>query len=85
MLEDPCAEDEETRARRQVEALERMQTATDETRASGKDTNSMIVEDENYADLFEGDEEDDDSDGTETGSLIDMDEPKEDFDDAVMV
>lgn len=76
------SDDEETSARKQIEAQERIEeaeeAATKEARCIAKGKGKMIDEDENYADLFSGEEEDDGND-TDRAEVQDEDEEDEDM------
>lgn len=79
------SDDEEAIARKQIEAQERMEAAEEaafnEARGMVKGNGGMVDEDESYADLFQGEEEED---GSDTDRAEDNDEG-EDEEDMVMV
>ena len=71
------SDDEETIARKQIEAQERIEeaeeAAANEARRIAKGKGKMVEEDESYADLFEGEEEEDGND-TDRAEINDEDE-----------
>ena len=81
------SDDEETFARMQIEAQERIeeaeQAAANEASRIVKGKGKMVEEDENYADLFSGEEEEDDGNDTDRAEF--NDENDEDDEDMVMV
>lgn len=82
------SDDEEAFARKQIEAQERIeaaeQAAANEARRIAKGKGKMVEEDESYADLFQGEEEEDGND-TDRAEVNDEDEDEEDEEDTVMV
>ena len=74
------SDDEETLARKQIEAQERIEkaeeAAANEARRIAKGKGKMVDEDENYADLFEGEDEED---GNDTDHAESNDEDEEDM------
>ena len=76
------SDDEETFARKQIEAQERIEeaeeAAANEARRIAKGRGRMVDEDENYADLFEGEDEEDGND-TDRAEINDEDEDEEDL------
>ncbi|CAD6580059.1 MAG: hypothetical protein ASARMPRED_009336 [Alectoria sarmentosa] len=76
------SDDEETVARKQIEAQERIEAAEEaaanEVRRMAKDKGKMVEEDENYADMFDG-EEDEDGNDTDRAEVNDEDEEDEDM------
>ncbi len=80
------SDDEETFARKEIEAQERIEeaeaAATNEARRIANEKGKMVEEDESYADLFSGEEEDD---GNDTDRAEFNDEHEEDDEDMVMV
>ena len=82
------SDDEETFARKQIEAQERIEeaeaAAADEARRMTKGKGKMVEEDESYADFFSGEEEDD-GDDTDRAEFNDESEEDEDEEDMVMV
>ena len=80
------SDDEETFARKQIEAQERIEeaeaAAANEARRMTKGKGKMVEEDESYADFFSGEEEDD---GNDTDRAEFNDESEEDEEDMVMV
>ena len=78
------SDDEETFARMHIEAQERIEeaeeAAANEASRIVKGKGKMVEEDENYADLFSGEEEDDDGNDTDRAEFND-----EDDEDMVMV
>lgn len=81
------SDDEETFARTQIEAQERIEeaeeAAANEASRIVKGKGKMVEEDENYADLFSGEEEEDDGNDTDRAEF--NDENDEDDEDMVMV
>ena len=79
------SDDEETFARKQVEAQERIEqaeeAAANEARRIIKGKGTMVDEDESYADLFAGEEED----GNDTDRAEFNDEDDEDYENMVIV
>ena len=75
------SDDEETFARKQIEAQERIEeaeeAAANEARRIAKGKGKVVVEDESYADLFEG--EDEDGNDTDRAEIDDEDEDEEDL------
>lgn len=82
------SDDEETFARKQIEAQERIEEAEEaaaiEARWIVRGKEKMVEEDENYADLFSGEEEEDGND-TDRAEVNHEDEEDEDAEDMVMV
>ena len=80
------SDDEESLARKQIEAQERIEeaeeAAANEARRSAKGQRRMVDEDESYADLFEGEEEEEDGNDTDRAEV---DDEAEDEDDLVLV
>ena len=80
------SDDEETFARKEIEAQERIEeaeaAATNEALRIANGKGKMVEEDESYADLFSGEEEDD---GNDTDRAEFNDEHEEDDEDMVMV
>lgn len=76
------SEDEETFARKQIEAQERKEkaeeAAANEARRIAKGEGKVVNEDENYADLFEGEDEEDDND-TDRAEIDDEEDDEEDL------
>ena len=76
------SDDEETFARKQIEAQERIEEAEEaaasEARRIAKGRGRMVEEDESYADLFDGGEEDDGND-TDRAEVDDEDDEDEDL------
>ena len=79
-------DDEETFARKQIEAQERIEeaeeAATNEARRIEKGKGKVVIEDENYADLFEGEEEEEeeeDGNDTDRAEVNDEDESGEEM------
>ena len=76
------SDDEETFARKQIEAQERIEeaeeAAANEARRILKGKGKVLDEDETYADLFEGDDEEDGND-TDRAEINDEDEDEEDM------
>ena len=85
------SDDEETFARKQIEAQERIEQAEEaanEERRMAKGKGKMVDEDESYADLFDGEEEEEEEeeeDGNDTDRAEVDDEDDEDEEDMVMV
>ena len=83
------SDDEETFARKQIEAQERIEEAEEaaakEASRIVKGKGRMVEEDESYADLFSGEEEEDDGNDTDRAEFNDEDEDEEDEEDMVMV
>ena len=85
------SDDEETFARMQIEAQERIEAeeaAAEEARRIMKDKGTMIDEDQSYADLYDDDddeEEEDDGNDTDRARVDDDDNEEEDDEDLVMV
>lgn len=82
------SDDEETFARKQIEAQERIEEAEEaaaiEARWIVRGKEKMVEEDENYADLFSGEDEEDGND-TDRAEVNHEDEEDEDEEDMVMV
>ena len=80
-------DDEETFARKQIEAQERIEeaeeAAANEARRIEKGKGKVVIEDENYADLFEGEEEEEeeeeDGNDTDRAEVNDEDESGEEM------
>ena len=76
------SEDEETLARKQIEAQERFEEAEEaaaiEARRIAKGKGKVVDEDESYADLFEGEDEEDGND-TDRAEINDEDDDEEDL------
>ena len=76
------SEDEETFARKQIEAQERIEEAEEaaaiEARRIAKGKGKVVDEDESYADLFEGEDEEDGND-TDRAEINDEDDDEEDL------
>ena len=74
------SDDEETFARKQIEAQERIEeaeeAAANEVRRIAKGKGKMVEADESYADLFDGEEEDDGND-TDRAQVNDEDEDED--------
>ena len=82
------SDDEETFARKQIEAQEQIEEA-EEAAANGahrvvEGKGRMVDEDESYADLFDGEEEEDGND-TDRAEVNDEDEDDDEDEDMVMV
>ena len=77
------SDDEESLARKQIEAQERIEeaeeAAANEARRSAKGQRGMVDEDESYADLFEGEEEEEDGNDTDRAEVDDEDEDEDDL------
>ena len=86
------SDDEETFARKQIEAQERIEqaeeaaNAANEERRMTKGKGKMVDEDESYADLFDGEEEEEEEEeGNDTDRAEVNDDDDEDEEDMVMV